>query len=187
MNKQLGAHETMEIHEVLTSAVNGLNLFKLYRTHVSDPQLQNLMDKQLQFMTQEYNTIVQAVNNRGMSTPKPYRSQLSQAPIYGTQQAPQSESPNMSPTQLDDKDIATGILTNHKASASMKMVAALECADPEIRRMMQQSAVNCSEQAYEVWQYMNQKGYYPVPTMQEQATSSMISSYTPVPQGMNFS
>jgi spore coat protein CotF len=59
----------------------------------------------------------------------------------------------------------------------MRMMASLECADPNLRRMIQQGAMNCSEQAYEVWQYMNQKGYYQVPTMKDMTTQTMIQSY----------
>jgi spore coat protein CotF len=44
--------------------------------------------------------------------------------------------------------------------------------------MLQQGAINCSEMAYETWQYMNQKGYYQVPTMKEQTTQTMMNAYT---------
>ena len=36
MAAHLGAHETMEVHEVLTSAINGINHFQLYRSFVKD-------------------------------------------------------------------------------------------------------------------------------------------------------
>ncbi|MGO4699306.1 spore coat protein [Paenibacillus sp. 2TAB26] len=40
-------------------------------------------------------------------------------------------------------------------------------ANPQLRTIMQQGAINCSEQAYEVWQYMNQSGYFQVPAMKK--------------------
>ncbi|MDN5361514.1 MAG: hypothetical protein PWP70_561, partial [Moorella sp. (in: firmicutes)] len=91
---------------------------------------------------------------------------------------PGTLTPNSSANEMDDRDVASGMLGCHKASATMRMVAALECADPELRRMIQQGAINCSEQAYEVWQYMNQKGYYQVPTMKEMTTSTMMNTYS---------
>ncbi|MDK2820767.1 MAG: hypothetical protein PWP31_732 [Clostridia bacterium] len=186
MTAQFGAHEIMEIHEVLTDTIDGINQFQLYRQHTRDPQLRQILDKQIQFTTQEYNNIVQAMNKRGMHKAVPYRTPKNSAPIYGLDN-PGSNAPNTSANELDDRDIASGMLGCHKASASLRMMAALECADPEMRRMIQQGAINCSEQAYEVWQYMNQKGYYQVPTMKEMTTNTMMNTYTTAnTQGMNF-
>jgi spore coat protein CotF len=176
MTAQYGAHEVMEVHEVLTDTIDGINQFELYRTHVKDPQLGSIIDKQIRFMTDEYNNFIQVINQRGMSQATPYRAPRSSKPVYGLRN-PQPQTPNMSIDQLDDKDVASGMLGCHKASACMRMMASLECADPNLRRMIQQGAMNCSEQAYEVWQYMNQKGYYQVPTMKDMTTQTMIQSY----------
>ena len=176
MAAHLGAHEVMEIHEVLTDTIDGINQFELYRPHITDQQLRAIMDNQLQFMMQEYNNMVQAVNQQGMASATPYRAPKSTQPVYGLKN-PAPQSPNMGASQLDDRDIASGMLGCHKASAVMKMMAALECADPNLRRMIQQTAVNCAEQAYEVWQYMNQKGYYQVPTMKEMTTNTVLNTY----------
>jgi hypothetical protein len=59
------------------------------------------------------------------------------------------------------------------------MQAAVECADPELRRMLVKGATNCSEQAYELFQLMNQKGWYQVPTLQPNTTQTMTSMYQP--------
>ena len=180
MTAQLGAHEVMEVHEVLSSAINAINQCQLYRPHVQDQHLASMVDHQLQFMIQEYNNLVQAVNQKGISMGSPYRSQSMQnfQPTYGLDN-PQVQSPNMSPYQLNDSDIASGVLGIHKVGAAFKMLATLECADPNLRHMIQQGAINCAEQAYEVWQYMNQKGFYQVPTMKEMTTNTIASSYSP--------
>lgn len=183
MSANLGAHEVMELHEVLTHAVDGINQLQLYRPHVNDQQLASVLDKQLQFMNQEYNNIVQSLNAQGLAMGVPYRSPKVVQPKYGLNN-PQPQSPNTSPNQLDDRDIASGILGFHKSSAIMKTIAALECADPNLRRMIQQGSANCSEMAYEIWQYMNQKGYYQVPTMKQMTTNTMMQSYTTAPGAM---
>lgn len=183
MSANLGAHEVMEIHEVLTHAVDGINHFELYRPHVNDQQLGSILDKQLQFMNQEYNNMVQALNNQGFGMGVPYRSPKMVQPKYGLNN-PQPQRPNTSPNQLDDRDISSGMLGFLKSSAIMKTIAALECADPNLRRMVQQGSANCSEMAYEVWQYMNQKGYYQVPTMKQMTTNTMTQSYTTAPGAM---
>ncbi|MHB1418917.1 MAG: spore coat protein [Bacillota bacterium] len=182
MTADLGAHETMEIHEVLTETINGINTFQLYRPYVRDNNLRSILDKQLQFMHQEYSNMVQAVSQRGKSQAIPYRAAKGSTPSYGLNNPP-TQVPNASPNEFDDKDIAHGMLGFHKASASMKMTATLECADPQIRRLIMQGATNCAEQAYEVWQYMNQQGYYQVPTMKDMTTNTVIGTYSSTAAG----
>lgn len=176
MSANLGAHEVMELHEVLTDAIDGINQFQLYKPHIQDPQLNGILDNHIGFMTQEYNNMVQALNQNNMGEGIPYRAPKAQQPIYGLRN-PQPQSP-IAGDFLDDRDVASGMLGCHKASASMKMMATLECAQPNLRRMVLQGANNCAEMAYEVWQYMNQKGYYQVPTMKQMTTNTVQNSYT---------
>lgn len=177
MTAHFGAHEVMELHEVLTDTIDGINQFQLYRPHVSDSELRSILDHQIQFMTQDYNNMVQAANQRGMGQATPYRTPKSIQPVYGLDN-PQPQSPNASINEMDDQDVSSGMLGCHKASAIKRMNGALECADPQLRQMMQQGALNCSEQAYEIWQYMNERRYYQVPTMQEMTTNTMIGTYS---------
>lgn len=183
MAAHYGAHEVMELHEVLSDSIDGINQFQLYRPYVQDAQLRSILDHQIRFLTEEYNNMVQAFGQRGRKEAIPYRvpSQISE-PRYGLDN-PSAQTPNTSGKQMDDRDVASGMLGCHKASSLLRMSASLECADPHLRRMMQQGAVNCSEQAYEVWQYMNQHGYYQVPTMKELTTNTTINAYHTVNNG----
>ncbi|MGD8191288.1 spore coat protein [Brevibacillus ginsengisoli] len=182
MAASYGAHEVMEVHEVLSSEITSINTAQLYRQHIKDVQLSQIADKQLQFMVQGYNTLVQAVQSNGMQSAVPYRSPKMATPTYGLHQ-PAPASPVMSVSAIDDRDVACALLDLHKAGATQKMRASLECADSNLRRILQQGAINCGEQAYEVWQYMNQHGYYQVPTMKEMTTQTMINTYQPVAGG----
>ncbi|MEG6614820.1 spore coat protein [Peptococcaceae bacterium 1198_IL3148] len=182
MAAQYGAHEVMELHEVLTDAIDGINQFELYKPHVTDQQLSSMIDKHINFMTNEYNMMVQALNQQGMAEARPYRAPITSQPIYGLNN-PAPQSPHTATGKLNDRDIASGMLGCHKSSAIMKSMAALECADLNLRRMVQQGSINCSEMAYEVWQYMNQNGYYQVPTMKQMTTNTMINTYTPANMG----
>ncbi|RJX40194.1 spore coat protein [Paenibacillus pinisoli] len=187
MAAHLGAHETMEVHEVLSAAISIINTMQLYRPHVRDPRLAGIMDKQLQFTVNEYNHCVQAaqqLSGQGAVAGSPYMAPKAFTPTYGLDH-PAPASPNASPNQIDDKDVACALLMLHKSSASMKIIAALECANPQLRSMMQQGAVNCSEQAYEVWQYMNEAGHYQVPTMKEITTNTVLNHYQPANVNVN--
>lgn len=176
MTAQLGAHEAMEVHEVLTCGINTINQYQLLRPHVKDQQLAQILDKQLSFITQEYNGLVQAAQTQGMGTGSSYQSPQNFQPTYGLDN-PQTQSPSPNSNQLSDQAVASIILGLHKSGAVCKMMACLECAEPNLRRLIQQSAANCAEQAYEIWQYMNQKGYYQVPTMKQMTTNTFINAY----------
>lgn len=176
MAAHLGAHEVMEMHEALCMTIDGINQFQMLKPHIRDQRLMSIADNQLRFMMQEYNNTVQMLNQQGMSQAVPYRSPRNAAPVYGLDN-PGKQSPNMSPEQLDDRDISSMMLMFHKSSATMKMHGALECADSALRHALQQGAVNCAEQAYEIWQYMNQSGYYQVPTMKDMTTNTMVGTY----------
>lgn len=187
MAANLGAHETMELHELLAASVANINTMKLYRPHIQDPRLAMIADKQLQFAIQEYNHCVQTVTqltgqqqgqyiaSSSQAAPYSYGMPRNMAPIYGLNHP----APLRPDSLIDDRDVAFALLNLHKASASMKIVGALECANPQLRSSLQQSAVNCSEQAYEIWQYMNQVGYYQVPTMKEITTETTLTAYQP--------
>lgn len=192
---QLGAHEVMEVHEVLTKSINGINTVQLIANQIKDPQLRTVVNNQFQFMVQEYNSLVQALNQRtgqtgaqAMNQQRNYQQGMNQnismyhshtnyTPAYGLNN-PATNSPISSATELQDQDIASIILGIHKASAAAKAIASLECADPQLRRMILQGVVNCNEQAYEVWQYMNQKGFYQVPTLKQTTTDTFINTFS---------
>lgn len=176
MAAQYGAHEVMEIHEILSSTIDGINNMQLYRPHAKDPQLQQILDHQLQFMNESYQNLVNMLQMHGAAQAVPYRAPKNFSPTYGLHQ-PAVQQPNSSISQMDDLDVARGLLCIHKNAALRQMQGALEAADPNIRRALQQGAINCSEQAYEVWQYMNEKGFYQVPTMKEMTTNTILNTY----------
>ncbi|MDW7676019.1 MAG: spore coat protein, partial [Bacillota bacterium] len=83
MAANYGAHEVMEVHEVLNTAIDGINNFQLYEPHVKDPELKRVLHKQLEFMNQEYNSMVQAIGQQGMGEAVPYRTPMNFSPSYG--------------------------------------------------------------------------------------------------------
>ncbi|CAM5795158.1 MULTISPECIES: spore coat protein [Brevibacillus] len=192
-----GAHEVMELHEVLNEAVNAINTAQLYAPYVRDPELSHLLGHQLQFMQNEYNSMVHTVHGLGAGEALPYRPasaiaaahavmgtmQSGQMPQMYPQTYPQTQQPNVHPNQMDDRDVSSAMLGLHKSGATCKMAAALEAAHPQLRNMLLQSAVNCANQAYEMWGYMQRKGYYPFLTMQPTANAQLLRGYQPASEG----
>jgi spore coat protein CotF len=187
MTGKLGAHEVLELHEIMMDSINGINQFELYRPHVREQQLRSILDNQIQFMKQEYNQLVSTLQGKGVGTPARTISAgvgttpSAVSPHYGLDH-PAPQSPNQQANQLDDRDIASGMLGCAKSSAVLRMHGALECADPQIRQMVLEGAQSCANQAYEIWQYMNQQGYYQVPTLQANTQQTMVNQYQPTQQ-----
>ncbi|MFZ5639935.1 MAG: spore coat protein [Bacillota bacterium] len=174
--RKFGAHETMEAHEVLTDIIDGINQFELYRPHVQDRQLMSILDNQIRHMSNDYDNMVNYLHNQGAGAAIPYRMKKNFQPQYGLRQ-PAPQHPNTDVNQMDDRDVASGMLGCNKASALVCTAAALECTDPTLRSMVLNCAVSSVNKAYEVFQYMNQKGMYQVPTMQQNTTNTMMNTY----------
>lgn len=168
MDNQYGAHELEEVSKVLNDTINGINLLVQNKQHARSPLLRSMIDRLTSFMLQERNTIAQALNSKGMaSSVASYHFPKSPEPIYGLQNG-QLELPMVGNHQFEDRDVCSAMLDYFKVASNQKMGATLECADRNLRSMMQQSAINSSEMAYEVWKYMNHHGWHPIATLAEQ-------------------
>lgn len=184
-----GAHETMEAHEILTEKINMINHFNLYRQHCRDQVLRQMIDRHLDSAIRSYNQLVsythdyQPITHESaamQNNPMRYVQGVNQVQYGLNQPAPQL--PQMTAAALNDQQIAAAMLSWHKNSAKNNMTGALECADPNVRQMMINGAVACANEAYEVFRYMNQHGYYQVPTMESHTAKTMLHSYQPVQQ-----
>jgi spore coat protein CotF len=176
-----GAHEVIELHEVLNGAVDAINTAHLYAPFVRDPELAQIVRHQVQFMQEEYNGLVYAVQGLGGGELFPYRP----ARAFSTSEALMSQAAPMSGSQpyaaqIDDRDVASVMLGIHKTGAKLKMAAALETGHSQIRDLFLQGAVNCAHQAYEMWGYMQRKGYYAWTAMPKAANAQLLRGYQPV-------
>lgn len=180
MQTGYGAHEIMELHEVMSASIDGINTVQLYLTHIRDQTLKQMILNQLQFMTEEHNRLVHLVNGRGGGAAVPYRplNVRSSQTIGIAGQMNTGNYPDVQ--QLGDRDVSSAILGLHKSSAKMRMSAALECADAEIRSTLIQGATNCANLAYELWTYMNNHGYTQLVSLPEAANAQLLHGYQPL-------
>lgn len=193
----LGAHEVMELHEVMNDAIHGLNTLQLFRPHAKDPQLQTMVNNHLHACTMEYNNLVQMAHQLGASEAMPARAQktlpdmrmnsadMSFQPLYGLRN-PQTQTPAQSSEQIDDMDVALCLITCHKQTAALKMKATLEMANPTLRQFMQTCANKSADMAYEGFQYANQKGFYQIPTLKDTTMNTYMHSYGTAPMMGNL-
>ncbi|MEW6726541.1 MAG: spore coat protein [Bacillota bacterium] len=175
---QLGMHEAMELHEVLSGKVNMIDHHALYISEAQDPQLRSLLERHQQWMLQDYQKTLNYLQGRGVNV-SPYHIRNVGTPTYGAQGG-QTVQPHPNTRRLSDQAICTGALMLHKCGASTATVAALEAADPELRLMLTNDILSCVNMAYEIFQYMNQRGYYQVPTVDRRTMQNIANTYSGV-------
>lgn len=179
-----GAHETMEVHEILNEKINMITHFSMYAEECQNQQLRQLLDQHVQTAMQSYNQLVaythdyNAAKNQGQAYSMP-NIELNQIQ-YGLDN-PKSQMPQTG-SKLNDQQIAWAMLSCHKSSAKNHMNALLECADPNIRQMLMNGAITCANQAYEVFALLNQQGQYQIPTMHDHTAKTFLHSYQPMQQ-----
>lgn len=182
MTVPFGAHETMEVHEILNEKINMMNHFSLYRQECQNPALCQMIDRQMQTIMQAYDQLLNYThdyNAAQMPTPQYAAPKIQPQQIQYGLNSPQPHAPQTGRGLFEDQHICFALISCHKNSAKNHMTAALECADPNVREMLNQGALVCSNQAYEVFLFMNENGYYQVPTMQDHTAKTFLHTYQP--------
>ncbi|MCY9018228.1 spore coat protein [Priestia megaterium] len=175
-----GGHEVFDIHEVLSGAIDTLNSYTLLRQHVKDQELKDILDRQYQFIQQEYNTTVECFKTgQDPSTPtQSYKMQQGNDFVYGMKPS-QPKKPLQSVSEITDECISGHMLGAVKSAASMKTMSALETTNPVVRRVLADSVPNCIEMAYEISLYQNKHHYYQVPQLAQQDMQQMLNAFEP--------
>ena len=181
-NEQLsmnhGAHELLDVHEVLSAAIGGLNQMVFLRDKIQDPELLAILDRQYAFMLDEYN-ITQEAYKTGHDPKHPtrsYKMQMGNDTEYGLKPG-QPKKPIQSAQEFNDEIISGVLLGIHKVGATGKTAAALESTNPVVRRVLQDSVPNCVEMAYELSLYQNKRGYYQVPKLSPTDMNTMLTCF----------
>ena len=173
-----GAHGILDTHEVLNGMIGAMDQYVFLRDKIQDPQLRNIADRQFAFMKDEYNLTVQAykTGRDPEHRTQPYMMQTDNNFQFGLSQS-QPKKPITNASEINDGFISGVMLGIHKAGAAGKTAAALECASPVLRRVLQASIPNCVEMAYELSLYQNKMGYYEAPQLSPEDTSLMLRRY----------
>jgi len=180
-----GGHEVFDVHEVLSGAIGTLNTYTLLRQHVQDQELLDILDRQYQFIQDEYNISLECFQTGQDHSKRTESYKMNQGNdfIYGLTPT-QPKKPLQSVSEITDECISGLMLAAVKSAASMKAMAALEITNPVVRRVFADSVPNCIEMAYEISIYQNKHHYYQVPQLAQQDMQQMMNSYAPA-QGNN--
>lgn len=174
-----GSHELLDVREVLKTIIGSLNQMVYFRDKIQDQELLSILDRQYAFMLDEYNITQQAFST-GRDPDHPtgvYHMQTSNDFEYGLSPS-QPLKPIQNASEWNDDMISGVLLGIHKASATGKTAAALECTNPVVRRVLQDSVPNCIEMAYEISLYQNKKGIYQVPKFSPTDMNTLLTTFT---------
>ncbi|HUC94159.1 MAG TPA: spore coat protein [Paenibacillus sp.] len=181
-----GAHESMETHEILMEKINCISHFNLYAQEVKNPQLMDMIVRHQQEEIRSYNEIVNYTHDYNGFSPIPPHTNIQgitpQQIRYGLHNPP--EFAPQADARFYDGEIATAMLLCHKNGARNCSSAALECADPNLRMLMMNSAATCMNQAYEVFLFMNEQGLYQVPTLKDHTAKTLLHRYQPAGEAL---
>lgn len=186
---QVGTREAMEMFEVIRDSVCIIDQFTDYISHCQDPALRQILENQQRHLVEEYNHKVSAMQGHGLDltnlpriqTPvgqqgtKTTGIQGSSNIQFGMQQAGQGQTAMGQGTMgqtvmgqgtartITDRTIAQGALLLHKCGAVRATHSALESSEPHLRNLLANSARTSTDMAYEIFQYMAQRGLYQLP------------------------
>lgn len=180
MSFQHGGHEMFDVQEVLSGAVSLLNTYKMTKEMVQDVELKEVMDRQVSFLTQEYNTLLEAFQTGSKPTVslKSYMMKMDHSFTYGLKES-EPVTPITEVTDMNDQHVSSLLLGIMKSSASLRAMTALEMTNPVVRRVVADSVPNAVEMAYELSLYQNHHGYYQVPQLPTQDMQKMMNAYGP--------
>ena len=175
-----GGHELFDVHEVLAGTIGVMDTYMLLRQHVQDQELLDILDRQYQFIQQEYNTSLEAFQTgQKPSIPtQTYNMNQGNDFIYGLKPS-QPKKPYQSVSEVNDQGVSGLMLGAMKSSATLKAMSALEMTNPVLRRVIADSVPNCIEMAYEISLYQNKHHYYQVPQLSQQDMQQMLNSFAP--------
>lgn len=182
---QLAAHELHDLHELTLSCVNSITNMAYMIQHVQDPDLKSILERHFPLHVRDYNMKVEFLNDsQGAMKELPLLRENGQLGDYT--QSPVGQYPPIQPrTQMqdmNDREMATAYLLTLKRAGREYAWTAMETANPELRSFFQTAFMMSCSHAYDVWQYMVNKGYYPLEAADPQMITKIASVYQVIPE-----
>ncbi|MGN2371864.1 spore coat protein [Clostridium cagae] len=177
---KLTCGELHNLSELILSCINSITNMELYKNQAIDTELKSMIETHLPIHIQDYNMKVKFVKEANapaekLNVPelKKILQDFTNAPV-----APISVTPRTEVQQLNDREIATGYLLTLKRAGREYAWSAMEASNPELREFLKDAFTMSCNHAYEVWQWMVQKGFYslsPAPQQEIDSTGSMFN------------
>lgn len=182
---KLAAHELHDLNELTMSCVNSITNMAYMIDHITDPELKKIVERHFPLHVRDYNMKVEFLNEAtGAKTELPLLKENGTLGEFTTSAFNQYPPvlPRISVQNFDDREMATAYLLTLKRAGREYAWAAMEMANPEIRSFCQTAFMMSCSHAYDVWQYMVQKGFYPLEPANPAAIQKVGAMYRVVPE-----
>lgn len=181
----LASHELHDLNELTMSCVNSISNMAYMIDHITDSELKSIVERHFPFHVRDYNMKVEFLNQaNGARKELPLlkeEQKLNALTSSGFNQYPPVQ-PRISIQSFNDREMATSYLLTLKRAGREYAWAAMEMANPEIRSFCQTAFMMSCSHAYDVWQYMVKKGYYPLEPANPEMIQKVGAMYEVVPE-----
>jgi spore coat protein CotF len=182
---KLAAHEFHDLHELIVSCVNSICNMAYMLEHVQDPEFKDILQRHFPLHVRDYNMKVEFLRQVEGS-----KKELPIVKIDGRlrdfTKSPANAYPPIQPRtlikEMNDREMATSYLLTLKRAGREYAWSAMEAANPEIRSFLETAFLMGCSHAYDMWQYMVKKGYYPLEPADEGMIDTIGSIYQVIPE-----
>ncbi|GIP31811.1 spore coat protein [Paenibacillus sp. J2TS4] len=176
---QLAAHEAQDLHELALSCVNSITNMACFINLVQDAELKAILQQHFPLHIQDYNMKAEYLSKAEGTAAKlpvpdlrPILQSFTQSP-----QTPVPVTPRTTIQQFNDREMATAYLLTLKRAGREYAWAAMEMSHPDIRSFLEDAFRMSSHHAYDVWQWMVKKGFYPLEPAPQTTLSTLGGMY----------
>ncbi len=182
---RLGTQESMEMHAVLNESACMIEHYAMYLNFCQDLELRRILERQQRHMIDSYNANVNLSQSQGIDITGISRLAMGARTAgttvegrseYGIEHVP-TAAIRTDAMALNDRVITTGAMIFHKCGAVRSTNAAFVSTDPQLRNFLSTASKSCVEMAFELLQYLNQKGWYPARMMQQHTMTQAQQTY----------
>lgn len=182
---KLAAHELHDLNELTMSCVNSITNMGYMLHHVQCPEFKQILERHFPLHVRDYNMKVEFLNKtEGAKRELPLLKEDRQVPdayMQTVTPAPAVQ-PRTMVENMNDREMATAYLLTLKRAGREYAWAAMEMVNPEVRSFCQTAFMMSCAHAYDMWQYMASKGYYPVENANPADIAKIGAMYQVVPE-----
>ncbi|MFZ5824793.1 MAG: spore coat protein [Bacillota bacterium] len=182
---RLAAHELHDLNELTLSCVNSITNMGLFINQAQDPELKAMLMRHYPYHIRDYNKKVEYLQEtEGSRAPFPVPDLNSNMENFAQSPAPPAPpvTPRTNAQTLNDREIATAYLLNLKRAGREYAWATMEMSHPDLRQFLEDAFRMSARHAYDCWQYMAKKGWYPLQPAPQVAIQTLAGMYNLVPE-----
>lgn len=182
---QLAAHELNTLSELTMSCVVSITNMAYMLQHVQDNDLKAILERHFPMHVRDYNMKVEFMHQTAGAEKE--LSLLKESGNLGDfTRSTFNQYPSIQPrTMIDnmnDREMASSYLLTLKRAGREYAWLAMEAANPELRAFLQTAFMMSCSHAYDVWQYMVGKGYYPLEPADPNMVGKVGSMFQVIPE-----